>query len=506
MWTCPNSTGQRSVAWEFSDRDMPLDWGNPAVAAWELLQYACGCYTCPCPAGDAGGYNAIAVDGYHFANFGKACGHYDRDWTDKNAKFVTQYTIHKSTGAWKDVWGDPRYTRDAKLWLSRFYSGLQAMPAADRPLLILNFDLALCKEGGCKHDDPLVYYVGNHSDGQIDEGAMTWGPTGGVVRPEAQPAWLWATTLEWAANLQRAGKAYYPIVESLNCTAPQQSAVVEDDTTLSAAYWRWYLASYLLAKGDASALYISPVFADAPLNRQHTVTMTYGQIPWYLNRYRQASAVGVAAAPMVWQGNSSVSRRFTQGFVAANAHSTDTAAFPLPAGHVYRDVTVEHGGKQVQGSVIVPARNATVLLLVSAPASSHRESRQRKTDDGTEWLRWALKADDGPSSLLPPKPWVSWWFAPAPKSGASHAWSTSGNATAALALLQQNGGSAVATSLLLYCGDSISANDSFREESNPACERTATQVRSMDIGAERVIQANGPQGLSSLRTAHPVKS
>lgn len=80
---------------------------------------------------------------------------------------------------------------------------------------------------------------------------------------------------KWATNLQQHFKAYYPIVESLNCTSPMQSAVAEDDSTLDEPWWVWYLASYLLAKGESSALYISPVFADAPVNRQHTVTMTY---------------------------------------------------------------------------------------------------------------------------------------------------------------------------------------------------------------------------------------
>ena len=79
-----------------------------------------------------------------------------------------------------------------------------------------------------------------------------------------------------------------------------QSAVVEDDTTLSKPYWLWYLASYLLSKGDASALYISPVFADAPVNRQHTVTMTYGSLPWYLDRYFEASSIGTPAGVMEW--------------------------------------------------------------------------------------------------------------------------------------------------------------------------------------------------------------
>ena len=35
MWTCQNSSGQRSVAWSNNDFDvMPLDWANPAVVKY----------------------------------------------------------------------------------------------------------------------------------------------------------------------------------------------------------------------------------------------------------------------------------------------------------------------------------------------------------------------------------------------------------------------------------------------------------------------------------------
>ena len=376
MWTCKNSSGQRSVAWSDGDVDMPLDWANPALIEYQHAQYTCGCYVCPCAAGDPGGYNAIAVDGYHFANFGHACGHYDRDWTDPNAQFIMQY---KTDGPAGGRWGDPRYTQAAQTWLQRFYAGLQAMTAADRPLLILNFDLAFCKEGGCTSDDPMVLFTGNHSDGVIDEGAYTWNQAGGELRPENQPAWLWEETLRWATNQQVHRKGYYPIVESLNCSSPMQSAVAEDDSTLSERYWHWYLASYLLAKGSSSALYISPVFADAPADRQHTVTMTYGQLPWYQLRFLAASSVGSPAGPLVWvsagpANNRTVATRvYTRGFVVANPLplGTPPVKIALPAGKRYRVVggsaqQQEQPGVHapVEGHVLVLARNATVLQLL----------------------------------------------------------------------------------------------------------------------------------------------
>ena len=140
-------------------------------------------------------------------------------------------------------------------------------------------------------------------------------------------------------------------------------------------------------------------------------------------------------------------------------------------------VSIRYGGGKLLRFVVNPPGRASMFTFVRCVTAP-------------------LKSDDRDSDH---KRSVSWWFAPAPKSGASHAWAASGNVTAAVALLRKHGGSAVASSVLLYCGDSISANGSFHEKNNPACELTATEVRVMGIGVERVIQANGPQGLSSLR-------
>lgn len=51
------------------------------------------------------------------------------------------------------------------------------------------------------------------------------------------------------------GQSVLPIVESINASAVPQSSVAQGEyDALSEAYWIWYLASYLLAKGNASAL------------------------------------------------------------------------------------------------------------------------------------------------------------------------------------------------------------------------------------------------------------
>jgi hypothetical protein len=89
------------------------------------------------------------------------------------------------------------------------------------------------------------------------------------------------------------------------------------------------------------------------------------------------------------------------------------------------------------------------------------------------------------------QPWVSWWFD-------TH-WTNSGNASAALSLLNRQGGARVATSVLLYCGDFVAANGAIQagtEGRNASahycsqavcCNAMATQLRGMGIAVERVI-------------------
>eukprot|EP01052_Picozoa_sp_SAG31_P048010 SAG31_NODE_9855_length_1220_cov_1.151650_2_plen_90_part_01 len=86
--------------------------------------------------------------------------------------------------------------------------------------------------------------------------------------------------LKWAVNLQRAGKGYYPDVESTNRTAVPQSVKAEFNA-LSDSYWKWWLANYLLSKGNASALYVTVVLPHGALHDQYT----YGRAPWFHERY-----------------------------------------------------------------------------------------------------------------------------------------------------------------------------------------------------------------------------
>ena len=84
-----------------------------------------------------------------------------------------------------------------------------------------------------------------------------------------------------------------------------------------------------------------------------------------------------------------------------------------------------------------------------------------------------MAASDRPT----PSRSFSWWY---------HAASTSTNVTAALALLRSAGGRAVASSWLVYCGDTV-ANGTLAFGSPPACATLGPALAAMGVAYERVV-------------------
>ena len=115
----------------------------------------------------------------------------------------------------------------------------------------------------------------------------------------------------------------------------------------------------MLGKGNASALYVTPVFPKGTAHDQYT----YGRAPWWRQRYEAASAVGHATQQAQWTSDVSAVREFSHGFVAANGHALGSPPLvvQLPAGKQYKDLSTR---QPVSGTLSVLPRNATVLLLV----------------------------------------------------------------------------------------------------------------------------------------------
>ena len=93
----------------------------------------------------------------------------------------------------------------------------------------------------------------------------------------------------------------------------------------------------------------------------------------------------------------------------------------------------------------------------------------------------------------PAKRWVSYWYSPAHTADDKE---PSHNFTATLALLEKNGGTKVATSLMLYCEDIILADGSFQSGVSIGCDAMIPQLNTMGIGAERIV---GSPSIDNLR-------
>ena len=107
-----------------------------------------------------------------------------------------------------------------------------------------------------------------------------------------------------------------------------------------------------------------------------------------------------------------------------------------------------------------------------------------------------LLASSASAPPPPPQRWVSYWYSPA---NITH------NALT-LALLKKEGGTKVATSLQLYCGDSIGEDGTFKAGVSPGCDMLIPKLNAMGIGAERIVGAKDITSLRAMWTHHETDS
>ncbi len=191
-------------AYEYKMANVPLDFANPAVIAWQMATYALPAST--------HGYDGIAADNLDMQNSFGACGSY------KNGTWVQRYSGQAN---------DTQWSADAVNWLTQMQSALHTLP---HPLaLIPNLR-------GVSVGNPLLPQVLTHSDGVLDEGGFTAGGTGYLTDSQ------WTQGVALMAMEQQLNKPFY----SINLFSNVTPATIQ-----------WALASYLMAKGHTAALYIA---------------------------------------------------------------------------------------------------------------------------------------------------------------------------------------------------------------------------------------------------------
>ncbi len=281
---------RKTPAYEFGDPNIPLDISNPAVIAWQIETYAK-------PAA-AHGYDAIAADNVNLRNYFGVCGFYH------NGQWVQRYTGKMDDDQWRT---------DVINWVKTMQQALHALP---HPLaLIPNFSPGTPSAAG-----PGVQQAVSYMDGVEDEDGFTSQGTGYVTGDD------WVQRVHFMESVQQQHKAYY---------------LIEQFPRVSRDEIQWALATYLMGKGHAAWLFISPV--------QGYVTDL-----WH-DEY--AARIGSPLAPMHQQQHVYF-RDYSHGLSIVNPSATVTYTVTLPAGKSYSDLY----GNRVGPTVVMQPHSGLVLL------------------------------------------------------------------------------------------------------------------------------------------------
>lgn len=196
-------------AYEFHHANVPLDFANPAVVAWQVATYAL-------PASEAG-YDGIAADNLDMQNLFGGCGFF------QNGKWVQRYTGQPD---------DPQWRADVITWLTLMQASLHRL---SHPLaLIPNLGLETLSL-----TDPQWQQVVNHIDGLADEEGFTNDSRGYLTDG------LWQQRVQFMEMLQQAGKPYYVVNQF-----PRSSPINQQE-------FQWAVASYLMGKEHYASVFVS---------------------------------------------------------------------------------------------------------------------------------------------------------------------------------------------------------------------------------------------------------
>lgn len=212
LYKCDRTT----PAYEFNDPNVPLDVSNPEVLAWQLAW--------PVAYARRKGYNGMAMDNFDLYNGFRACGVYAHNGTTGALEWKQLYTGEPD---------DPTYVANMIGWAQAFSAACHELGM----LFTMNWSL-----GGMAWDDPRVLAVANASDGVLAEAGFT--DYGSKILHGAD----FVNIVQHALNLQRHGKAYFPINEWGH-----------RKDGMSLAVQSWVLAAYLCGKANASAVFASPI-------------------------------------------------------------------------------------------------------------------------------------------------------------------------------------------------------------------------------------------------------
>src|SRR5229473_736248 len=260
-------------AYEFGNPSMPLDFANPALVTWQIQTYAM-------PASESG-YNGIAADNVNLENLFGACGVY------QGGKWVQRYTGQIDDLQWR---------ADVITWLMRMYKALHDLP---HPMALIP-NLSFGGLGPATPSNPLLRQILSNVDGVLDESGFSNYSQGYLTDDD------WILRIELMEMVQGQHKPYY---------------IVNRFPSVGPAEIQWALASYLMGKEHACALFIS-------------AARGYGTDAWHKEFYAR---IGRPSDSM-YQWQHVYVRDYSRGLSIVNPNAKNTYTVTLNAFHRYVDL------------------------------------------------------------------------------------------------------------------------------------------------------------------------
>jgi hypothetical protein len=273
---------------------------------------------------------------------------------------------------------DAAYKRDTLDWLKRFYTGLREIkPKA--LLLIPNHPSHIGSPipgfwGSDAWNSTEIFWVGNYSDGILSEEGFT-GYGGGLVSDSQ-----WLNKILFMRNLDRNGKAYF----SVDYWGPNNTQHMKQPEAVTRAVVDYAVASYLVGKGSATALFLGPNECS------YGPPCTCGD--WCSKDvldYSPMPSVGkpIASEPQEVDGGV-WTREFSCGFALVNPSSHTGATYKLDSAFEWRD-RLGNLVSPPSNVLPLPAKSAAVLTkharkianvnILQASQNNKEDSREAST-------------------------------------------------------------------------------------------------------------------------------
>lgn len=283
---------RRTPAYEYDVPEIPLAFSNPGVINYQLQTYAIPAST--------GGFNGITADNLNMENLFGACGTYE------NGKWVQRYNGKHD---------DPQWQNDVVNWVVQMQQALHNLPHPMALILNMGYGHALTVNSA-----PIQQILA-HSDGVLDESGFTHYGTYDLTDQD------WVQAIQLSNIVQNQGKPFY---------------IVNNLPVIDRANMQWALASYLMAKGHYSEIFVS-------------TTQNYGIDAWH-NEYN--AQIGSPTGSMVY-GQNVYWRNYSNGLSIVNPSSRDGFRVRLSTSVSFVDLY----GHAVGSTVVLPPHSGLVLLI-----------------------------------------------------------------------------------------------------------------------------------------------